>query len=587
MGPFLLGSALVWVLLMLVLCLTGRLWLSLTLLTLVTVVVAYANFDKIRLRLEPLYPSDLDFAGHGGFLVHEVGARTLAMMVTLLVLLSFILLMTGRLIRRVFPGIKRRDLPRLWAAVTSLRVVGVVACVAMLAYATNFNAPGNKLRAAYDASGAHWAFWYQKLNYQENGFVAGILYNLHVKAMDRPADYSAATMQHIVDKYTRRAAEVNKTRSPGALDDVNVVSILSEAFSDPTRVKGAHISQDPIPFTRNLMKHTTSGLMLAQLFGGGTANMEFETLTGMSLAQFTPQMTTPYQMMVPHYKQWPSAVGYFKQHGHDPIAIHPYMTGMYKRNEVYPILGFTKFVHDTTMQRAKKLDKSDFISDQSAFHEVEYQIGKSHEPLFINLVTMQNHYPMKNLYYHPIPVTGLKGEPKAEAEGYSRGINFTDQALKRFLTSLEHSNEKTIVVFYGDHLPAFWPKSIRDENGVRRMRETDFFVWSNFLSHQSNPQPTTSPIYFMPKIFDMANAPLPPYYELLDEMNKQIPAMEQGRYINADNRQVSESQLSSKAKQLLHDYRLVQYDLSVGKRYSQAGLFYPQTPSKTALAASK
>ena len=73
----------------------------------------------------------------------------------------------------------------------------------------------------------------------------------------------------------------------------------------------------------------------------------------------------------------------------------------------------------------------------------------------------------------------------------------------------------------------------------------------------------------MNHVFEMTGAPIPPYYALLGELEKEVPAMEHGMMIDADNKLITEDDLSSKAKELLHDYRLVQYDLSVGKRYSQ------------------
>lgn len=583
---FFLGSSVVWAILLLTVCLLGRLWVSCALFGVVTIFLGFANYEKITIRREPLYPSDLNFAGDPGFLTHMVSAATIAALVAVALLIALILLLVGRVLRRWFPRIRHDESPKLWRGLLITRVAGLIVLSAALLYVGHFNMPGNRFRAAYEDAGAKWAFWYQTLNYEKNGFVGGVLYNLNVPAMKRPAGYSAATMKAITAKYTALADKVNATRDPHALDDVNVVAVLSEAFSDPMRVRGVSLAQDPIPLTRKLLTHTDSGYMLAQLYGGGTANMEFETLTGMSLSQFEPQMNTPYQMLIPRYRQFPSAVGYFKDHGHEPIGIHPYMTSMYKRDEVYPILGFDKFIHDTTMQSTQKLEKSDFISDQSAFNEVEYQIRTTARPLFINLVTMQNHYPMAHEYAHPIHVTGLKGAAEAEASGYARGIAYTDQALKRFLAELQQSDEKTIVVFYGDHLPAVWPNRIYKENGNRRMKETPFFIWSNFATNQHQPLPTTSPIYFMPKVFDTANAALPPYYVLLEQLEKQIPAMEQGMYINPQNQLIKQSELTPEAKQVLHDYRLVQYDLSVGHRYSERQMFYPPTTTQTSQAAS-
>jgi phosphoglycerol transferase MdoB-like AlkP superfamily enzyme len=247
------------------------------------------------------------------------------------------------------------------------------------------------------------------------------------------------------------------------------------------------------------------------------------------------------------------------------------MTAMYQRKDVYRAFGFDAFIHDTTMHSAEKIDNSDFISDESAFEEVTRQIAESEKPLFVNLVTMQNHYPMADEYKDPWPVSGVKGDVKRELSGYSRGINYSDKALMAMLKRLSASKEKTAVIFYGDHLPAFWPEEIYEKNGDPAMKSTPFFIWTNFKTPKLDTAPLTSPIYFLPLLFNQIGAKLPPYYALLTEMYNEVPAMEQDVEYGANGEPVVDD---PRLEQLLHDYRLVQYDLSIGKRYSQAGLFY-------------
>ena len=220
--------------------------------------------------------------------------------------------------------------------------------------------------------------------------------------------------------------------------------------------------------------------MYAQLLGGGTANMEYELLTGLSLADYQPQLNTPYQQLVPKYSSFPSAVGYFKNLGYEALAIHPYLPEFYHRNEVYPIFGFDRFITDHDMSVRKKEPKGSFISDESAFDETLSQLEDSSKPVFLNLVTMQNHYPWDDQFDKRWPVSGVSGDTKAQLGGYATGINYTDKALRKFLADLTASAEKTVVVFYGDDLPVFWPDSIYQQNGDTVMRTTPFFIWSNF-----------------------------------------------------------------------------------------------------------
>jgi phosphoglycerol transferase MdoB-like AlkP superfamily enzyme len=357
---------------------------------------------------------------------------------------------------------------------------------------------------------------------------------------------------------------------------VNIVVVLSESFSDPTMLDGIELDEDPIPYTRSLMEQTTSGHMLAQRYGSGTANMEFETLTGLSTSQFDPRLMTPYQMLVPRYDQFPSFVGLTRAWGYDRVAVHPYDTYMYRRESVYPILGFQDFIDRREMTMRKHIQDSPFISDNSAFTEVLHQIDTHDNPLLTHLVTMQNHFPMGDSYDAPMTVRGADGSTEDDAEAYLRGLSFSDRALRKFLTSLSERDEKTAVLFFGDHLPPVWPDHVAEANGPVGMRETPFLMWSNFLSF-NNPQPVTSPVFLLPLLLDQLGAPLPPYYQLLLQMHAQIPAMRAGQLYDGEGNRLDPDELTPEAEQLLQDYRLVQYDLSVGQRWSQDAMFYPRS----------
>jgi phosphoglycerol transferase MdoB-like AlkP superfamily enzyme len=575
---FLISSLLVWLALLGAVAVTGRLWISMGAFVALATVIGLADAKKLELRQEPIYPSDVAFAGQAGFLTEMVGTRPIVMAACFVLLVLLVFGLIGRIAARSYRPLRRRTDGRAWRRLVVLRLVTVVAVLGSFSYVAQFNEPGNKVREAYESAGSHWAFWFQKINYARNGFVGGFLYNLNVPAMEQPDGYGPDAMETIAERYSTRADQVNEGRNPGALDDVNVVVVLSEALSDPTKVEGVTLEEDPLPFTRELMSRTTSGEMLAQYFGGGTANMEFEALTGLSLSQFLPQMNTPYQMLVPETPTFPSAVGLLAGQGHEPIAVHPYMTSMYKRYEVYPTLGFSEFVHDETMQDAEHVGDNDFISDASAFDEVLHQIETSSDPTFVNLVTMQNHYPMEGKYDDPVGVDGVTGEVADQLSHYARGLRHTDDALREFIGSLEASDEKTAVVVYGDHAPAFWDGEVREQNDEAIFRRTPYFLWTNFEELPAAHETVTSPIHFLPMLFDGIGAPLPPYYALLRELQQEIPAMEQGEYHLADGRVVAEDELPTRAAQILADYRMVQYDLAVGERFSQDELFYPEAP---------
>ena len=578
---FLVSAVLLWVVLGLLVAVTGRGMASAAILLLLVAPVALANYEKLTLRSEPVYPADLTFLAQPTFLTDMVGLRPLvAMVVAVVVVGAAYAWVTRRVRRRYDPALWRRGSAG-WRPWLVARVVMLVVAVLVLTLVRGFNGAHNPVRKAYEIAGAEWTPWSQRDNYQRHGVVAGLLYNLDVTPMERPPGYSAARMQQVADRYRALADRMNKGRSPAALRNTNVVVVLSEAFSDPTRMPGVQLAEDPIPFTRRLLGQTPSGTMLSQLIGGGTANIEFEALTGQSISQFTPQLTTPYQMLVPREKDYPSAVGYFASQGDHTLSVHPFHAHMYQRDAVYPVFGMDDEVFDDQMHYRHLIDDNNFISDSSAFDEVLSHLRDASAPTFVQLVTMQNHYPYAGKYHDPIPVTGVTGGAADQLSNYARGLRYSDDALRQFLASLKKMHRPTAVVFYGDHTPALWADSSEvDKLGehARVFHETPYFLWSSDGRLQGRTAaPVSSPIYFLPMLLDELGAPLPPYYALLLKLQRRLPAMLPGSYLTPSGQLVGVDALDARTRRLLEDYRLVQYDMSVGHRYAQSEMFYPRS----------
>ena len=567
---FLLGTLVVWLCVVLLVAVVGRLWVSVGLVATVTLLVGYANYRKQQLLLEPLYPSDFVFLADPGFLDDSIGTGVAVMLALAPVVLVGTAVLTGRRVSRWFPRPDRRAHPRFAWTLLGARAVAAVAAVASLGYVVQFHDPGNLVKAAYNEYGAHWRPWHQSANYADNGFVGGMLYNLPVPAMERPAGYGPESMRTIVRRYSHVADRINRTRDAGALRDVNVLLVLNEAFSDPTRVEGVRLVRDPMPYTRSLMRRTTAGSMWSPEYGGGTANVEFEALTGMSMAQLRPQMTTPFQMLIPGQEGFPSAVGVTERQGHATLAVHSFSSALYRRSEVYPALGFDDAVFQDEMTHTGRIARNPYVSDRATYDEALAELRQMDRPVFMNVVTMQNHFPTVGKYEHPIPSTGFPDDASAAPlEHYARGLRYSDLAMRHLIGRLEASPEKTVVVFYGDHLPPVWPPSMLS---ARTAHETPFFVYANFGRSPARRLPTTSPIYFMPHAYERADAPVPPYYALLQRLEQVLPALGQGIMIGPDDRRLARADLSPRARRLLHDYRLVQYDLAVGRRYGAEGL---------------
>ena len=416
----------------------------------------------------------------------------------------------------------------------AVRLVGGVVGLLVLASAAQFNTPGNPTRAVFDTLGARWQAYSQQRNYLANGFVTGVLYNLDVPPVPVPAGYSAARMARIAERYRAAADRINATRDRDGLTGVNVVMVLSESFSDPTALHGVHVPHDPIPFTRRLMHEpgTVSGSMLAQGIGGGTANMEFEALTGMSASGFPPQLRVPYQMVVPRYSSFPSVVRWAKATGHRTVALHPFSTEMYRRREVYRTFGFDEFRYDDTMRAPRRIGHDAYISDASAFEEVDRTLRSESAPVFMNVVTMQNHLPYTGRYDDPEHVSGPDGKTLPDAGQYVRGLEHSDAALR-------HPRRRPACAGRADGAgllrgpPArlLPPERVRGEH--RGADAPDAVLRVGELPGPGHGGPTSgpgpsvvSPTHFVDLAAERAGAAVTPYYALLTELRAQVPGLE-------------------------------------------------------------
>lgn len=571
------STATVWIVVCLTIALVGRLWLGLGLVSAFAAVLCVVNKTKLELRNDPLYPSDTTFLKDSGFLADMVSGRSLALGALALVVIVALGAATGWLLAKVFPPLHRAASRRGVWTLRIVRLLVVLLCLGLLQTATNFNEDGSRWRAAFESPDLRWRSWEQHENYKKNGFVPGFLYNMPITPMATPPGYSKAAVQKIAAKYVARAATTNAGRTD-VMDRTNVVLVLSESFSDPTGLSTVKFPSNPIPKTTALMKRTLSGRMLAPGYGGGTANVEYELLTGQSLSQLQPQLSTPYQQMVSRDKSYPSAVEWFERRGHTPVAIHPFAPKMYDRPTAYKSLGFDAFITKDQMS-FKRRGGGTFIDDESSFNETLKQIDTSDKPVLAHLVTMQNHMPYGGQYTDPIVPSGLPDRNARLAGQYARGLARTDEALASFLEKLEGRSEPTTVVFYGDHLPAqIYPADFVKREGWRAAHQTPFLLWSNTRALRPKAVPTTSPIQFLPMLFDAMQARVPPWFALLSDLGKQVPAMDGGFAIDAQNQRVRPEQLSAEAKSVLADYRMIMYDLSVGKRYT-AKTMYGDAPA--------
>lgn len=563
---FLLGTGVLFVLYVWFVSLIGNKWGGAVLLALTALILGIATHQKMMHRGEPLYPIDLEMAAEIPFLIEMVG---LPLAVALGIFLVASIVGIGILLYR-----QSKNQPRLFEKRTRyiVRAIGFFVSSSCLVYIGSFNEPGNKLKAAYDPH-AYWIPYSQDMNYYNNGFIGGFLYNLQTKPMEEPSGYSRTRMEELAEKYRSISENLNEERS-GKLAETNVVFVMNESFADPLRLEGFSSNKDPIPYFRQLSKETMSGMALAQGYGGGTANSEFEALTSLSIEPLAPNISSPYTQMADKMADFPSVAKRLKKSAHRATAIHPYNTTMYKRQDVYQSLGFDQFLYDETMRHKGKLDSNPYISDQEAYKEVLSVMEESEEKDFIHLVTMQNHMPYGTKYPDTTFRSRGSGNP-SEADGYLQDLAYSDEALRFLIEELNRFEEPVVLVFWGDHLPSFYGEGLTQRNSSVVLHQTPVLFYSNQTKLEGNVG-TISPIFFVNHVLEALKMSVTPYDALLYHLEKELPAFKKGTYLERGNAKPKElrAELSTAASILLEEYHLLQYDLTAGKQYAKEVGFF-------------
>ncbi|RST98805.1 hypothetical protein CBF37_06950 [Vagococcus vulneris] len=513
-----------------------------------------ATFQKMKFREEPIYPDDLKMLTQFQMFRDILGTGRFVLLCLLLMILCLFV------IWKITKSLK------LSKKIQIFRIVSGLLSLSCLIYASNFNTPTNLLRKGYDRS-ALWIPYSQKMNYYNVGFVGGFLFNTRVQAMEEPKGYSKESIEKIVSNYNKRAEKNNQSKSDS--EKPNVVYIMSESFSDPNRLEGIDVTPNPLKEYSDVARSASlSGQMLSSGYGGGTANIEFEALTGFSMDLMSAQMTTPYTMLLPKQKSFPSIVSSLKQQGYYTMAIHPYNTSMYKRQENYTLFGFDEFKSEKTMTHKKKIvnDKNNFISDQSAFSEVYDQLKKENQPQFIHLVTMQTHMPYNTKYVESHYYSSV-GEGQDSLVNYAQDIAYASEALKSFMSDINNLSRPTIVVFWGDHLPSIYSEEVVKKNTKERLHLTEFFV-SNPKVEKEAPVQAISPIYFQQFINKNTAVEATGFSMLLQDMYQFLPAFEKQSYYY-QNDWHKELKLLPENQKVFDQYRLIQYDIVSGNKYSK------------------
>ena len=308
--------------------------------------------------------------------------------------------------------------------------------------------------------------------YEDYGYPYCLATTLFNTGISCPQDYSQEEMDRILS--TESDLEETQTDSRP-----NIIFLQLESFFDPTEVNFLEFSEDPIPNFRKLMEKYSSGYFKVPSVGAGTANTEFETITGMSLRYFGPG-EYPYKSILKE-TTCESAPYVLKDLGYSTHAIHNNEANFYGRRTIFPNLGFDSFTSEEYMPEEDDKNALGWVKDEVLTNHILDCLQTTEGPDYVYTISVQGHgaYPDEELLEDPaIKVSGAESEEENNKwEYYVNQVHEMDQFVGQLIDALEENGEDTVLVMYGDHLPTMGLE-VEDLNN-RYLFQTEYVMWDN------------------------------------------------------------------------------------------------------------
>lgn len=534
----------------------------------IALTLAFVGHQKSLYLGDPLYPTDFLYARQivelMPLLVRERPWTGIGIAVGLIAAVS-LLVLAWRHWRRRMPALS------FWARISRLAIAlpTLAFFVSIMDYAT-FSWTRDRLQIIP-------MMWDQKENYASNGFAIAFALNVPMAKVNVPQGYT----EKAIDAIARTDVV---TSLPEEKPDIIVV--MSESFWDPTRLPGVDISPDPIPSVRA----SQSGHVFSPEFGGMTANVEFEALTGFSNA-FLPAGSIPYQQYVRN--PVPSMATFLRSEGYETKAIHPFGGWFWNRAPVYKAFGFDEFMSEENLPPLKK--RGPLASDEALTEEIIRQADASDHPFFYFAVSLQSHGPYEPGRYsdatHQVAAGKLTQWTRDSILTYAEGASDADRSLQRLMDWASKRERPTVIAFFGDHLPPLGPvyvdtgfmkepvaKRKAPINDMLVQHETPLVVWSN-RTGAARDIGSISPAFLPLHVLETAGITHPYYTGFLGEVHDRFRVVDRNVLLP----RLGETQFDwSRQKELdpaIRDFRWLQYDMMFGKRRG-AKEFFPETVDK-------
>lgn len=416
----------------------------------------------------------------------------------------------------------------------------------------------------------------QQWKTQANGFLLNFMAALRYSFVSAPADYSEDYAQEIAGD-----CAALPDLSSGAELPENLIVVMNESFADMAAAfPNLELTEDPLPFFHALTENTVKGTIISPVTGGGTANVEFEFLTGDSLA-FLPSSTVAYQLYL--YDGIPSLVSQLKGLDYHAIAFHPYLSSGWNRTSVYAWMGFDEQHYEEDVQSPQLIRK--YVSDLSDYQQLFRWTDETDGPTLVFNVTMQNHSGYAqgwNNLERTVETAGPMAASSVTTQYFSL-IRESDLALQALIEHYQASEERTMVVFFGDHQPplgsdfyqSLYGKNLDDRTTEEVLQEYEvpFFIWANY-DLPEREDVVISSNYLGTLTAYLAGLELTDYQKLQLRLMEVLPVATTVGFMTADGTVTDdEAALPQAVRDLYSQYRVMAYNHLFDEKNQPEGFF--------------
>ena len=371
----------------------------------------------------------------------------------------------------------------------------------------------------------------------------------------------------------------------GMIRPVNVIVIMNESLSDLSVLPGVESNTDAMPFLRSLTENTIKGYAYSSVFGGTTANSEYEFLTGNTTA-FLPAGTVPYQMYVSDGD--PTLVGQMAALGYRTVAAHPYRSSGWSRPSVYRDFGFDEVYFEGDFQDREYMrgdEKTGYVTDRCDYENLIrwYEEKEAGEPLFLFNVTMQNHSAYQMAWTNLPREVWLTGALEGRFNTVNQYLSLvyqSDQAFEYLLDYFSQVEEPTLILLFGDHQPQVATNFYTDVLGTapdtalaQKKQMVPFVLWANYDIPEAQGV-ELSLNYLSALLMDTANLPMTGYQKYLARLWEAAPVINTVGIRDAGGNWYGENEaLPEELEAAVEDYRVLLYNHVFDKKNRVEGFF--------------